>query len=110
MKNLLMQVQCTEVLDKPIQGFKSLIISDSEVFESRFTTVEEMFKDCQKEYGRCAGKVYVGNKHPKQIGWAFEKRVKYTDSDDTYLQRTWVTLHTAPARKITEYSPMYIGS
>lgn len=107
MSNIYMQVEYTEVIDERGKG-RSLYLGDSGVFESRFTTVNEVFKDCQQEYGRCINKVYVGEKDPKQIGWVFQKRVKYTDCDETYLQEAWVTLHAAPAKKIVEYSPMYI--
>lgn len=102
--NLYIQEQCVEVGEE-----KRIMFYDSEVFLSRFTSVSEVFRYYQKERGRCVSKVYVGEKKPKQIGWVFEKRAKYNDCDDTFLQETWITIHTAPARKVIEYSPMYIG-
>lgn len=56
-------------------------------------TVREAFDSFQKEYGRCVSKVYVDTADgTKQIGWCFESRQKYEDSDETYLREVWVTL------------------
>jgi hypothetical protein len=76
---------------------------ESDVYESRFETPSEAYRGCRKLYGRCIGRVYVDgeNGEARAIGWIFLKREKYDDSragrkPDTYLQETWITLHSAP--------------
>jgi hypothetical protein len=51
-----------------------------------------------REYGRCTGRVYIDGADGKglPIGWVFIKRKEYDDCKETFLQETWVTLHTAP--------------
>ena len=69
---------------------------DSGWFEPYATTKKELFKDLQEEFGRCTSKVYIdipmgdGTYHTVTCGWHFEKRIKYSDSKDSYLQHTWV--------------------
>jgi len=55
-------------------------------------TPAEVYQVALKEYGRCASKIYC-EPNDKHIGWVFQKRVKYTDSDKGktwYLQETWI--------------------
>lgn len=47
-----------------------------------------LFRELQKEHGRCVSKMYKGNGVP--CGWVFQKRQKYEDSPETYTQETWV--------------------
>ena len=54
------------------------------------TTPALLFKDLQKEFGRCVSKLYVGGDlAPRCVGWQFQNGL--TDA--------WVTLHTAPPTK-----------
>lgn len=50
----------------------------------------EMFRWFRNEYGRCTGKVYVGD--GIHVGWIFAKRDKYEDTGETFLHETWITL------------------
>jgi len=52
--------------------------------------VGNIFRWCQKEFGRCTGKVYV--KNGIHVGWIFLKREQYEDSRETFLHETWITL------------------
>lgn len=63
-----------------------------DVFVSCYSTPNEVYKGCMREYGRCIGKVYVDGSDNKSIhiGWIFLKRVRYESSKQTYLQETWV--------------------
>lgn len=64
----------------------------------------ELYRACQKEYGRCTGKVYIdSDEGPRAIGWVFQGRARYEDSDETYLREVWVTVHTSPPDKIIHY-------
>lgn len=55
-------------------------------------TTTKVFNHAQKEYGRCRSKIYVDriDGTTKHIGWVFEKRIKYADCNETYLQETWI--------------------
>lgn len=49
-----------------------------------------LFRDLQRQHGRCISSVYVDRASGAvKIGWIFEKRVKYTDVDETFLMQTW---------------------
>jgi hypothetical protein len=77
------------------------LVGETEPYESRFETPSEAYRGCRKLYGRCVGRVYVDgeNGEARPIGWIFLKRAKYDDARskaDTYLQETWITLHSAP--------------
>ena len=81
---------------------------DSEFYEPYTDDTGELFRSLQREFGRCTGRMYVDVNErgsfdveprtefqntefrTKAIGWVFEKRERYTDCDETYLQETWV--------------------
>lgn len=73
----------------------------SGVYETFTDSLGELYRSMRKEYGRCVGRVYVDGPdgESKPIGWIFQKRAKYEDNADTYLQEVWVTVHTAPPTK-----------
>ena len=59
-----------------------------------------LFRNYQREYGRCVSKVYVdlpgGKVQP--VGWVFEKRMEYEDARRSwskeqreYVREVWVT-------------------
>jgi hypothetical protein len=68
-------------------------IGESGWYEPFTDNLGELFKSLRKEYGRCVSRVYQdtpdGTADP--VGWVFQKRVKYWDANETYLQETWVT-------------------
>lgn len=76
-------------------------VGKDKALETRFETKGELYRFCLKEYGRPVSKVYVGD--GQQIGWVFEKRVKYNDCNETYLQKTWVTVHESMPEHKTIY-------
>jgi len=80
------------------QGYR---IGNEGPLETRFETKGELYRHCIKEYGRCVSKCYIED--GQQIGWVFQKRVKYDDCKETYLQETWVTVHDSMPIKHTEY-------
>lgn len=59
-----------------------------------------LFRDMQKEYGRCTGKVYrtLADGTNTVIGYAFEKKMKYEDhrpwsrGDCYYTREVWVEI------------------
>lgn len=65
-----------------------------------------LYRDLQREYGRCKGKVYIDTTDGDStaIGWVFEGRTAYDDvPSKTYLREVWVTLHDAPPTETIEY-------
>ena len=67
--------------------------------------VGNIFKEFQREHGRCVSKVYIDTADgAKPIGWVFQKREEYEDSrpryDDynrrikpkTFIREVWITL------------------
>lgn len=72
----------------------------SGVYETWCDSISDLFLAMQREHGRCISKVYIGE--GIQIGWVFEKRLKYDDCKDTFLMHTWISLHKSkPVKSIT---------
>jgi len=65
---------------------------DSGIYECAYDNIGDLFRALQSFYGRCESKVYVGD--GVAVGWVFVKAEKYRDSEETYIQETWVTLQT----------------
>jgi len=73
-------------------------------FKSNCYTLGEVYASFLGEYGRCIGKVYIDEGAiARPIGWAFLKRQKYDDCEDTFLVETWVTVHIGPPTDTREY-------
>ncbi|MEW6664141.1 MAG: hypothetical protein AB1512_02825 [Thermodesulfobacteriota bacterium] len=68
------------------------IFGESGIYQPFTDDLKEVFRGMQKEYGRCISKMYLESPdgEVRPVGWVFEKRKEYSDSDDTYLQHTWV--------------------
>lgn len=67
----------------------------------------EVYRAALKEYGRCVSKMYFENKtgESKHIGWVFEKKCYYEDTQEPYLQETWITpLLSYEVKHIKEYA------
>ena len=79
---------------------------ESEVYETFTDSVGELFKHLQQEFGRCVSSMYIDKKDgtTKKIGWVFEKKNKYNDCDETYVQETWIELHKTKPKKTIEYN------
>ena len=108
-----------EIKDRNLDTEKRTIFSESKVCATKHTTVSSLFLALQREYGKCVSKQYVDEKQEdgtfkaKQIGWVFEKRVKYDDAwlikkgqPTTFLQEAWVTVYSdAPVTTVTYKHP-----
>ncbi len=89
------------VQEEYVNQTENCIHGSTDVYETYHTTRGDLFRAMQKEYGRCQSTMYVGDGQP--VGWVFLKRVRYTDTDETYLQETWVSVHTRPPTRTIEY-------
>jgi len=71
------------------------LIGDPEMYEPFTENIGLLFKDLQKDFGRCVSKMYVddseGNSH--HVGWVFQKRCKYEDTKEMFTLETWISLH-----------------
>jgi len=97
-----MPIFIRETFINATEGYK---IGNTEVYDTCQTTPGPLFRDLQKEHGRCVSKLYLDVKGGgrKAIGWVFHKRRMYTDCDTAYLQETRVDLHKAKPTKTIEY-------
>ena len=72
---------------------RSCRYGESGIYESFADTTGELFKSCRKEHGKCVSKVYIDTKNgTRQIGWVFQKKRRYDDTNEEYLAEVWVTL------------------
>jgi hypothetical protein len=83
---------------------KGYRFGDSGKYEAFTDDKGELYRSCQKEYGRCVSKVYIDppynafseNPQPREVGWVFVKWMQYEDArgpKETYLREVWVTIH-----------------
>jgi hypothetical protein len=66
-----------------------------------FAQLASVFRDLQREYGRCVSRVYLDNPEdearPHVVGWVFEKRMRYEDAPaQSYTREVWVSVHVKP--------------
>jgi hypothetical protein len=91
---------------------KGGLIGESDVYETRFDTLSELYHFCLREYGRCTGKVRIDRTDGTvlDIGWVFEKSEWYEDlPKERYLREVWVTVHDEPPTKTIKYQYHDIG-
>jgi hypothetical protein len=63
-----------------------------------FKTSGDLYRVFQREYGRCRSKIYVNTPAgTKAVGWYFESRQRYEDTNEPYLRGAWVTYKAIPA-------------
>jgi hypothetical protein len=54
-----------------------------------------IYRLSQQEYGVCRSSVYVdpaAGGPPRKVGWYFESRQRYEDTNEPYLRGAWVTV------------------
>jgi hypothetical protein len=72
---------------------------DIQPYLTRHTTTGNLYRDCLKEYGKCIGKVWVGEDKPKQVGWVFFQ--KGIDKNH-YDREVWITVFSKlPIKKVS---------
>jgi hypothetical protein len=86
-------IKLLQIKEVWVNGSADYLIGSSEWYEPFTDNLGKLFKSLRKEYGRCVSRVYQdapdGTADP--IGWVFEKNQRYTDTQEKYLQETWVT-------------------
>jgi len=82
------------IKEEYINATENAEYGESEQYAPYTSNIGKLFKSLQKEFGRCISKVYIDNKEKSNaIGWVFQKRTRYEDTREIYLQETWVTLY-----------------
>jgi hypothetical protein len=86
------------IQEEYVNATEGYFLSEPVVTEDPFTEdIGEIFKFAQKEHGRCISSIYIDEEGGrKRVGWVFQKRVQYEDSEDSFLLETWVTLLSKP--------------
>lgn len=88
---------------------RGYIWNQTEIVETNIESLGELFRNCQKEFGRCESKMFVDTANPQnpaQIGWVFVSRKEYEglnhyhEGDRTYLQEVWVTVYSDSGDKL----------
>ncbi len=75
---------------------KGYIFSQEPFEQTAATSRGKLFRQLQKEFGRCVSKIYVDQTDGtiKQIGWTFERMEEYSDNRgsrrDKYVREVWV--------------------
>lgn len=87
------------------------IVGDSGEYETYTDNIGELFKFLQKEYGRCRSKIYIDKKDGStvQIGWVFQKKMKYTDTGESYIGETWIECLEKKSETTIQSFPMSIN-
>ena len=72
------------------------IIGESDWYEPYTDNRGRLFREMQRDYGRCVSKMYVDeiDGQPSAIGWVFSKRMQYEDCPRTYTREVWVHVRT----------------
>lgn len=80
---------------------KGHILSDSGLYESYTDNIGELFKNCQRLYGRCISGMFIDSTDGKnkKVGWVFEKLEKYQDANEYFKMHTWVEIHAKQPTK-----------
>ena len=69
------------------------IFGESEIYQPFTNNLHVLYRSLQKDYGRCIGKLFRDCDDQTLVcGWVFEKREKYEDTEETFLQHTWVNV------------------
>lgn len=86
-------LEVKEVFLNKTKGYR---FGDCEWYESFTDNLGLLFRQYQKLYGKCVSRVYVdqamgdGTMNTYQVGWVFEKKMKYEDCNDFYIREVWV--------------------
>jgi len=80
-----------------VNGSEGYIFGESDWYEPYTDDRGRLFRDLQREYGRCVSKMYVDeiDGQPSVIGWVFSKRMAYEDNPHrSYIREVWVHCRT----------------
>jgi len=97
------------ISEQHINVTQDCLCGESGLYEPFTDEVGKLFKDLQKQFGRCTSKVYIDEEDvSRPIGWVFQKKQKYSDTDEEYVHEVWVTLHEKEPTVVTTHHYNYI--
>ena len=86
-----------EIMETWVNSTQGHIVGNTEFYKPYTDNMKRLFRSLQREYGRCISKMYIDIleqperiRKTQSIGYVFQKKVKYTDCKDYYLQETWI--------------------
>ena len=93
------------VQEAQVNATEGYRFGESPPYEAFSDDVGELFRHARGEFGRCTGSVYLDLPEGKaqRVGWVFQKAERYTDTGQSYLHETWVTLHRQEPAKLVTY-------
>lgn len=83
------------------------VYNDTGVYESKFTTIEEVIKYIESEYGKNYKPIYAMKKPEdglKQIGWEIHSKDKYQDTNEEFDCIIQITVHEKYPEKVIKYN------
>lgn len=104
--NLLIQETHEEVKE---DGTPSCVYSDSGVYESKFTTLDEIVEYIKEKYGdESYEPIYAMNKIKngslRKIGWEIHTKDKYEDTNEEFDCIIQITVHEKYPEKVIKYN------
>lgn len=78
---------------------RNVMFGESDWYMPFTDNVGKLFRSLQREYGRCASRMY-NDPGARPCGWVFIKRDVYEDTGKTYLRETWVHVQHTPNNNI----------
>lgn len=79
--------------------------SEVEAYETDYDNLGQLYRAMRDEYGRCVSTVYVDTAEgAKKVGWVFQSRQRYEDSQETYLREVWVAVQQGPPEYTFKYA------
>lgn len=96
-----------------INETKGAQFGESDWYEAYTDNRGKLFRDYQREYGRCISAMYrdVPGKPPITVGWVFSRRERYEDARgnnperDFYVREVWVEVQEVLDSADVEYAP-----
>jgi hypothetical protein len=84
-------IEVRETYTNETLGYK---FGETDWYEPYTDNIGKLFRDAQKEYGRCTSKIYADppGQSTQPVGWYFEKVMQYDDArtkNDTYTRGVW---------------------
>lgn len=97
------------IREQHVNETENLGCGESGLYEPYTDDIGKLFRDYQKEFGRCTSKVYIDEEgKSRAIGWVFQKKQKYSDTGEEYEHAVWVTLYEKEPTVVTTHHYNYL--
>jgi hypothetical protein len=94
-----------------INKTKEYCIGSTEVYETCYDNIKDLYLSLQKQYGECVSFIldFTDPKpHSKKIGWVFQEEGTYEGTGESFIQETWVTVHNSLPKKTVKYDYYFL--